>query len=269
MKSVVKGISGRIGFVPTMGFLHEGHLSLVRASKKESDSTVVSIYVNPSQFGANEDLSSYPRNFDKDVELLADLEVDYVFFPSNEEMYPNGYKTWINTDEITNVLCGASRPTHFRGVTTIVAKFVQIIQPQLMFMGEKDFQQIVVLETMLKDLNFECKIRRCGIVRESDGLAMSSRNKYLNTDDRKKALCLSKSLVETQKLFSDGTDDPGKIISEISKIIQNSNGKIDYIEIVDSVTLKSVSVVQNGNRILLAVKIAETRLIDNIELVSH
>jgi pantoate--beta-alanine ligase len=136
-------------------------------------------------------------------------------------------------------------------------------------MGEKDFQQIVVLETMLKDLNFECKIRRCGIVRESDGLAMSSRNKYLNTDDRKKALCLSKSLVETQKLFSDGTDDPGKIISEISKIIQNSNGKIDYIEIVDSVTLKSVSVVQNGNRILLAVKIAETRLIDNIELVSH
>ena len=266
MKSVVKGISGRIGFVPTMGFLHEGHLSLVRASKKESDSTVVSIYVNPSQFGANEDLSSYPRNFDKDVELLADLEVDYVFFPSNEEMYPNGYKTWINTDEITNVLCGASRPTHFRGVTTIVAKFVQIIQPQLMFMGEKDFQQIVVLETMLKDLNFECKIRRCGIVRESDGLAMSSRNKYLNTDDRKKALCLSKSLKHANMIFKSGNNDTQHIKKKISQIIKKSKGEIDYIEIVDSNTLQPVGEIEKGNRILLAVKIGKTRLIDNAEV---
>ena len=266
MKSVSAALNGSIGFVPTMGYLHEGHLSLVRASKAECDFTIVSIYVNPSQFGENEDLSSYPRDFDNDIKLLSDLDVDIIFFPSNDEMYPIGFKTWIVTDEITNILCGKSRPNHFKGVTTIVAKLVNIVKPQLMLMGEKDFQQIVVLETMLKDLNFECKICRCGIVRESDGLAMSSRNKYLNTDDRKKALCLSKSLKHANMIFKSGNNDTQHIKKKISQIIKKSKGEIDYIEIVDSNTLQPVGEIEKGNRILLAVKIGKTRLIDNAEV---
>ena len=169
-----------IGFVPTMGYLHEGHLSLVKQSNKESDITIVSIYVNPSQFGANEDLDHYPRDLERDLEFLGQYDVDAVFLPTTEEMYPENYLTWINVDEISAMYCGASRPGHFKGVATIVSKLINIVKPLYIYMGEKDYQQIAVLKKMIQDLNYDCYIRPCPIVREKDGLAMSSRNVYLN-----------------------------------------------------------------------------------------
>lgn len=180
--------SQTIGFVPTMGYFHKGHLSLVAEANKNCDITVVSIFVNPSQFGPNEDFSSYPRDLQRDLELLNQYKVDYVFNPTPDQMYPAGYKTWINVEELSSILCGASRPGHFRGVATVITKLINIIKPSLMFMGEKDFQQIVVLQTMLKDLNFHTQIHPCPIIREADGLAMSSRNVYLNSEQRQQAL---------------------------------------------------------------------------------
>jgi len=199
-----------VGFVPTMGFLHKGHLSLVEQSNKLCDHTVVSIYVNPSQFGANEDLGSYPRNMTRDLELLGQYKVDYVFCPTTEDMYPADYRTWINVEELGSVLCGASRPGHFKGVATIVLKLINIVHPNFMFMGEKDFQQIAVLRTMLKDLNLLTQIVPCPIVREPDGLAMSSRNSYLNPAERKQALCLSLAIQLARKLFAQGELNPSE-----------------------------------------------------------
>ncbi len=257
----------KIGFVPTMGFLHEGHLSLVCAAKKQSDIVIVSIFVNPTQFGVNEDLSNYPRNIERDIKLLENLDVDYIFFPTDEQMYPEGYKTWVNVDKITQVLCGRSRPTHFRGVTTIVAKLMNLIDPDIMFMGEKDFQQLVVLKQMAKDLNFRTKIVGCSIIREKDGLALSSRNKYLSSKGRIKALCLNKSLLLAQKLFNEGISSSNKIISQMTNLIEENEGIIDYIEVFDPVTLEHLSEFKSGSRIALAVIIENTRLIDNIEIV--
>jgi len=267
MLSIRRQLNGKIGFVPTMGFLHEGHLSLVSAAKKQSDIVIVSIFVNPAQFGLNEDLSSYPRNIERDIKLLENLDVDYIFFPTDEQMYPEGYKTWVNVDKITQVLCGRSRPTHFRGVTTIVAKLMNLIDPDLMFMGEKDFQQLVVLKQMAKDLNFRTKIVGCSIIREKDGLALSSRNKYLSSKGRIKALCLNKSLLLAQKLFNEGISSSNKIISQMTHLIEENEGIIDYIEVFDPVTLEHLSEFESGSRIALAVIIENTRLIDNIEIV--
>ena len=267
MSSIRRQLKGKIGFVPTMGFLHEGHLSLVREAKKQTDIVIVSIYVNPTQFGVNEDLSKYPSNIERDIELLTNLEVDYIFFPTDEQMYPEGYKTWVNVDRITQVLCGRSRPTHFRGVTTIVAKLMNIIDPDLMFMGEKDFQQLVVLKQMAKDLNFRTKIVGCSIIREKDGLALSSRNKYLSSEEREKALCLNKSLLLSQKLFNEGITNSNKIISQMTNLIENNEGIIDYIEVFDPKTFEHISEIVIGSRIALAIIIENTRLIDNIQIV--
>ncbi len=256
----------KIGFVPTMGYLHDGHLSLVRTAKENSDLVVVSIFVNPTQFGANEDLSTYPRDFERDISLLENLEVDVVFFPNNQEMYPTGYKTWVVTDEITSILCGKSRPTHFKGVTTIVSKLINIVNPESMFMGTKDFQQLTVLKQMVQDLNFRTKIIGCPIVRENDGLAMSSRNKYLNEIERKNALCLSESIKSAQKMIKNGEKSPNKIIESVKKIITKKSGKIDYVEILDERTLKFTDSIDEHSRLFLAVYIGKTRLIDNANL---
>jgi len=261
--------SQTIGFVPTMGYFHKGHLSLVAEANKNCDITVVSIFVNPSQFGPNEDFSSYPRDLQRDLELLNQYKVDYVFNPTPDQMYPAGYKTWINVEELSSILCGASRPGHFRGVATVITKLINIIKPSLMFMGEKDFQQIVVLQTMLKDLNFHTQIHPCPIIREADGLAMSSRNVYLNSEQRQQALCLSLAIKQAQEQYKQGIDDPQILKKNAFDLIIRAGGRIDYIKFVDSVSLQEVKQAKDDTRILLAVFIGKTRLIDNAALGSY
>ncbi len=255
-----------VGFVPTMGFLHAGHLSLVKASLKDNDKTVVSIYVNPSQFSPSEDLSEYPRDLERDIELLSELDVDYVFFPSDKEMYPDNYKTWVTVDGITQILCGRSRPTHFKGVTTIVCKLLNIVNPDRIYLGEKDFQQLTVLKTMVRDLNMRTEVIGCSLIREKDGLAMSSRNKYLLGDARRRALCLYNSLQLAQKLFSEGINDAAAIRDEMNELILQSRGLTDYIEFIDPESLELIEKLFSGCRAVLAVKIDDTRLIDNIQI---
>ena len=262
-----EALQKKIGFVPTMGALHKGHLSLVERCHSESDLTVVSIYVNPTQFGPQEDLNHYPRNLEKDIDLLRNYHVDIVFTPDDVQMYPEGYCTWVQVEGLSDILCGASRPGHFRGVATIVLKLMHIVNPKLMFMGMKDYQQIIVLEKMIEDLNLETKIVRCPIVREPDGLAMSSRNSYLTPDERQRATCLIKALKNAQKMVNEGHLDSSILISEAENIIKQSDGRIDYIKIVDGSTLQELPEVRSGSRMMLAVYIGNTRLIDNIELL--
>jgi len=262
-----KALQKKIGFVPTMGALHKGHLSLVERCHSESDLTVVSIYVNPTQFGPQEDLNHYPRNLEKDIDLLRNYHVDIVFTPDDVQMYPEGYCTWVQVEGLSDILCGASRPGHFRGVATIVLKLMHIVNPKLMFMGMKDYQQIIVLEKMIEDLNLETKIVRCPIVREPDGLAMSSRNSYLTPDERQRATCLIKALKNAQKMVNEGYLDSSILISEAENIIKQSDGRIAYIKIVDGSTLQELPEVRSGSRMMLAVYIGNTRLIDNIELL--
>ena len=256
-----------LGFAPTMGALHEGHLSLVRLSKSNCDLSAVSIYVNPSQFGPQEDFGRYPRNLERDLALLADNGADYVFLPDNEQMYPAGYKTWVEVEGLSSILCGNSRPGHFRGVATIVLKLVQIVKPDLMFMGMKDFQQVVVLETMLRDLNSDTQIFRCPIVRESDGLAMSSRNMYLSPEERAKALCLSQTLDMARQMVASGTKRAEEVILAAEDKINAAGGRIDYISLVNGSTLQPQDVIDQDTRMLLAVYIGNTRLIDNCSLM--
>ena len=256
-----------LGFVPTMGALHEGHLSLVRLSKSNCDLSAVSIYVNPSQFGPQEDFGRYPRNLERDLALLADNGADYVFLPDNEQMYPAGYKTWVEVEGLSSILCGNSRPGHFRGVATIVLKLVQIVKPDLMFMGMKDFQQVVVLETMLRDLNSDTQIFRCPIVRESDGLAMSSRNMYLSPEERAKALCLSQTLDMARQMVAAGTKCAEEVILSAEDKINAAGGRIDYISLVNGSTLQPQDAIDQDTRMLLAVYIGNTRLIDNGSLM--
>ena len=262
-----EALQKKVGFVPTMGALHKGHLSLVERCHSESDLTVVSIYVNPAQFGPQEDLHHYPRNLEKDIDLLRNYHVDIVFTPDDVQMYPEGYCTWVQVEGLSDILCGASRPGHFRGVATIVLKLMHIVNPKLMFMGMKDYQQIIVLEKMIEDLNLETKIVRCPIVREPDGLAMSSRNSYLTPDERQRATCLIKALKNAQKMVNEGHLDSSILISEAENIIKQSDGRIDYIKIVDGSTLQELPEVRSGSRMMLAVYIGNTRLIDNIELL--
>lgn len=262
-----EALQKKVGFVPTMGALHKGHLSLVERCHSESDLTVVSIYVNPTQFGPQEDLNHYPRNLEKDIDLLRNYHVDIVFTPDDVQMYPEGYCTWVQVEGLSDILCGASRPGHFRGVATIVLKLMHIVNPKLMFMGMKDYQQIIVLEKMIEDLNLETKIVRCPIVREPDGLAMSSRNSYLTPDERQRATCLIKALKNAQQMVNEGYLDSSILISEAENIIKQSDGRIDYIKIVDGSTLQELPEVRSGSRMMLAVYIGNTRLIDNIELL--
>lgn len=257
-----------LGLVPTMGYFHEGHLSLVERSKSNCDKTVVSIFVNPAQFGPQEDLGNYPRDIERDLGMLRNHNVDYVFIPDKSEMYPPDYKTWVEVTGLSDILCGTSRPGHFRGVATIVLKLVNIIKPDKLFMGLKDYQQIVVLDKMLKDLNVETSLERCPIIREEDGLAMSSRNIYLSNAERQRALCLQKSINQAKRMLQSGVADVGVILDSAKKIIHDAKGRIDYVSIVDADTLKELKRVTSNARILLAVFIGNTRLIDNSELIS-
>lgn len=270
MKAIIRNARGKgqtIGFVPTMGYLHEGHLSLAKASTQDNDITIMSIYVNPTQFGVNEDLEKYPRSLERDSMLAEEVGVDVIFTPSNSEMYPTGYKTYVSVEGITGVLCGKSRPTHFRGVTTIVAKLLHIVEPDHAYFGQKDAQQALVIQKMVMDLNMNTKIHVCPIIRETDGLAMSSRNVYLNSEERKAALCLYQSLLEAEKSFKAGERSREKIEELIYKRIKSESlAQIDYIEIVDSKTLEKVQEITGPVLIALAIKFGATRLIDNIIL---
>jgi pantoate--beta-alanine ligase len=254
----------RIGFVPTMGYLHEGHLSLVRIAKSRSDAVVMSVYVNPTQFGPNEDLSRYPRDFERDSKLADSEGVDYIFFPSDAEMYPGGFLTSVNVDKITEALCGASRPGHFRGVATVCAKLFNAVNPHFAVFGQKDAQQAAVIRRMVKDLLLGLEIVVGPIVRESAGLAMSSRNVYLSESERWDALALSESLRLAEKSIKSGERNSDRIIGMMKKHIESKpSAKIDYVSIVHPETLEPVTVAADGSLIALAVWIGKTRLIDN------
>lgn len=255
----------RIGFVPTMGFLHEGHLSLVREAKKNSDAVVMSIFVNPTQFGPNEDFKDYPRNFDRDVALAESAGCEIIFYPDSSEVYPESYLTYVEVEKISKVMCGVSRPTHFRGVTTIVAKLFNIVKPHVAVFGQKDAQQAMIIKRMAADLNFDIKIIVAPIVRENDGLAMSSRNTYLTPEQRKQATVLYQSLMAAQTMIEAGERKIEIIQNQIKSMIeQQPDAIIDYIAIVDTTNLKPVTQLNGEILVALAVKIGKTRLIDNI-----
>jgi pantoate--beta-alanine ligase len=255
-----------IAFVPTMGFLHEGHLSLIRIAKEYADTVVVSIFVNPSQFGPNEDLDAYPRDFERDEKLCREAGADILFYPTSQNMYLDNHSLWLSEESLSTVLCGAARPGHFRGVCTIVAKLLNIVQPDFMVLGEKDAQQLRVLRRMVRDLNFAVKIIAAPTVREADGLAMSSRNKYLTPAERKEAVSLFQSLEKAKTLFADGERNAATIQSAVRAVIEKTSGKVDYIELVDDETLQPVQILEKPALIALAVKFSGARLIDNTVL---
>ncbi|HOH98720.1 MAG TPA: pantoate--beta-alanine ligase [Candidatus Cloacimonadota bacterium] len=266
MQSVSYPQGQSVGFVPTMGYLHEGHLSLVARSNQECDLTVVSIYVNPAQFGPNEDLSSYPRNLQRDLDLLGLFQVDYVFIPDDAMMYPKGYLTWVEVEQISNILCGASRPGHFKGVATIVLKLINLVRPTRMYMGEKDYQQVKLLTKMAADLNLSLKIVPCPIVRESDGLALSSRNVYLSPEQRIQARSLSQAWMQAQNSVQTGITSTAILISDATQLLLNAGARPDYVKIIHSDTLEDQSLVTCESRMLIAAYIGNTRLIDNCPL---
>ncbi|MFA6141736.1 MAG: pantoate--beta-alanine ligase [Candidatus Omnitrophota bacterium] len=254
-----------IGFVPTMGYLHEGHLSLIRTAKKHTDMVVVSIFVNPIQFSPSEDLEKYPRDLKRDEELARSAGVDIIFCPSAKDMYPDGYVTYVNVEDLTDTMCGVSRPGHFKGVLTVVAKLFGIVKPDMAYFGQKDAQQAVVVKKMADDLNMGIEVKVLPIVREKDGLAMSSRNIYLSADDRRDAVVLYRSLQDAESAVRKGERDPKKIIKMMSDMISHvPTSKIDYISIVDTKNLKDVDRIDGEVLIALAVFIGKTRLIDNV-----
>ncbi len=261
----------KISFVPTMGFLHEGHLSLIRYAKQNSEICVVSIFVNPTQFGPTEDFNRYPRDEERDLRLLEKEGCDVVFIPDVKEMYPDDYQTYVKVKKYSELLEGEFRPTHFEGVTTIVLKLFNIVQPDFAVFGQKDAQQAFIIQKMVDDLNIPIRIDVLPIVREPDGLAMSSRNVYLNEEERKQALCLYKGLKLGEKLFKEGEKEAVKIKEAVKNlIVQYSLARVDYVEIVDKDTFNRVEKLESGRfyYLLLAVRIGNTRLIDNIILVS-
>lgn len=255
----------RIGFVPTMGYLHEGHLSLVRTARQHADVVIMSIFVNPTQFGPTEDYTEYPRNFDRDVALAASVGCHIVFNPTVNDIYPENYLTYVEVEKITDVLCGRSRPTHFRGVTTIVAKLFHIVKPHVAVFGQKDAQQALVIQRMVRDLNFDIQIVVAPIVREKDGLAMSSRNIYLTPEQRQQAVALYQALMMAKSLIEKGERKAQVIKDYMRRHIERlAAATIDYIEIVDTTHLQPLAVLQGEVLIALAVKIGKPRLIDNI-----
>lgn len=254
-----------IGFVPTMGYLHEGHLSLMRFAREKCDNLVASIFVNPTQFRPEEDFNTYPRDLDHDIKLLQELGCDILFYPKSKEMYPLGYHTYITVEEIGDVLEGTSRPGFFCGVATVVAKLFNIVQPHFAVFGQKDAQQAVVIKRMVEDLNFDIKILVNPIIREPDGLAMSSRNSYLSQKERQDATILYKALTKAKETIEAGENDSKEVIKEMeSMILKVPSAKIDYLAVVNPETMKDVSTIRNNVLIVLAVKIGSTRLIDNI-----
>ncbi len=260
----------RIVLVPTMGFLHEGHLSLLREGKERGDLLVLSLFVNPTQFGQGEDLDSYPRDLERDAELARSVGVDLLFAPTASDMYPAGYSTYVNVEGLTEVLCGESRPGHFRGVTTVVCKLFTIVQPQVALFGLKDFQQLAVIRRMTADLNLPVEIVGMPIVRETDGLAMSSRNSYLLPPQRCQALALSDAIRLAKAAVAAGEKDAAALLQLVqSRIEQESDAAIDYVQICHADTLQEVAVVDRHAVLLLAVRIGQTRLIDNSYLVEE
>jgi pantoate--beta-alanine ligase len=253
-----------IGFVPTMGYLHEGHMSLVKASKNICDITVVSIFVNPKQFGPKEDYSKYPRNLERDLKLLEEAKIDMVFIPDVDTIYPEGFSTTINIGPLANVLEGTFRPGHFDGVCTVVTKLFNIVKPDKAFFGEKDYQQLKIIQKLVKDLNLDIEIVPIPTKREEDGLAMSSRNAYLNQEERRRASSIYRFLLKAKEAFEKGIKDTDKII-EYAKAVLDVD-VIDYIKIVDKETLEEKTTPSKYDRILIAVRIGSTRLIDNVEI---
>jgi len=254
-----------VGFVPTMGYLHEGHLVLVRRARAGNSSVIVSIFVNPTQFGPQEDFAKYPRDPKRDLAMLEKEKVDLVFMPSVVEMYPLQFSSWVEVGKISERLEGASRPGHFRGVATVVAKLFNIVQPDRAYFGQKDAQQLVVIKKMVADLNMDLEIVGVPTVREPDGLAMSSRNIYLNPEERKAALVLYQALTLAQKLWSQGEKDAQTIRQKMTGLIQKQPlAHIDYISIADAETLDELDIVKPPAIVSLAVKIGRTRLIDNV-----
>ena len=253
----------KIGLVPTMGFLHEGHLSLVRIARSKCDFLVVSVFVNPTQFGPQEDLRRYPRNVSRDLRLLKKEGADLVFNPSVRTVYPSGFRTYVEVSDWSKLLCGASRPIHFRGVTTVVLKLFNIITPDIAFFGRKDYQQAVIIKRMVKDLDLPVRIVTGKIVREPDGLAMSSRNTYLSKTQRKDAVVLYESLKWLKQAYVKGLRDPRLAFKKMASMIRNKKGRIDYIALVDKNTLEPVSKLRKGTLSALAVYFGRTRLIDN------
>jgi pantoate--beta-alanine ligase len=265
-----KAQNSQVGFVPTMGYLHAGHASLIHEARRRvgpNGQVVVSIYVNPTQFGPAEDLSKYPRDLDHDKMLCREAGVDVLFVPDNAQMYPQGYSTYVVEEQLARRMEGASRPTHFRGVTTVVAKLFNLVQPNVAVFGAKDFQQATIIERMVRDLNFPIKIVVAPTIREPDGLAMSSRNKYLSPVQREQALILSKSLEYTRKAVSVAPVAAGCLREEVGKLIDTaSEARLDYVEFFDPKTLEPAEQVARGTQMALAVFIGKTRLIDNSRL---
>lgn len=257
----------RLGFVPTMGALHEGHLSLVRAARASTDVVAASIFVNPTQFGPNEDLAKYPRSFEHDCELLEREGVELLFAPSVDEMYPAGAVTWVTVEGLSDKLDGRSRPGHFRGVTTVVAKLFHIVEPETAFFGQKDAAQVAIIRRMVRDLNLPVEIVVCPIVRDPDGLAMSSRNAYLDPEQRKRALVLHRSMMRMQGLADAGERDAAKLLAAGRREFEEERSvRLDYCELVDANTLDPVADISNGALAAVAAFVGNTRLIDNIVL---
>ena len=255
----------RIGFVPTMGYLHDGHLSLIRAARRDTDIVVMSIFVNPIQFGPKEDLKRYPRDLKRDIKLAKLSGVDIIFYPTDKSMYPSDFRTYVEVSKLSSLLCGKSRPGHFRGVTTVVTKLFNIVEPDIVYFGQKDAQQAIIIKRMIRDLNMPLKIKILPIIRERDGLAMSSRNSYLNQSERVDALVLNQALKLAKSLIKRGERESGYLIKKMKTLINKKRcAKIDYVQIVDLKNLTPVRKIRGKVLIALAIWIGRTRLIDNL-----
>lgn len=264
MQQFARERRGGIALVPTMGYLHEGHASLMVEARKRAKTVVASIFVNPTQFGVNEDLDSYPRDLERDKEIAAAAGVDVIFAPTAAEMYPAGYQSYLNVEEITTHLCGASRPGHFRGVTTVVAKLFNIVAPKVAIFGKKDFQQLAVIRRMVRDFNFDVEIVGMPIVREADGLAMSSRNAKLDPEQRRQALCLSRSIAAAKEAFRCGERSVATLRGTALAVINaESAAGLDYLEFRDQDTLLPLEKADERTLLALAVRVGSVRLIDN------
>jgi pantoate--beta-alanine ligase len=254
----------KIAFVPTMGFFHDGHVSLMREGRSRGDSLAISIYVNPTQFGPHEDFEKYPRDFERDRALAEGVGVDVIFYPENKEMYPEYYQTDVNVEKVTQNLCGISRPGHFRGVTTVCAKLFNSVKPHYAIFGKKDFQQLIAIQRMVKDLNMDLEIVGMPIVREADGLAMSSRNVYLKEDERESALSLSRSLKLAKRMYDGGERSASIILKEVKEFIEgHPHAGVDYARICDTTNLTDIERLEGESVLALAVRVSKTRLIDN------
>jgi len=254
-----------IAFVPTMGFLHEGHLSLMREGRQRASLMASSLFVNPTQFGPNEDFSRYPRNFEGDCAMMRQVPVDVLFAPEPDVMFPRGSQTWVEVTEMTGGLCGAHRPGHFRGVTTVVAKLFNIVKPHIALFGEKDYQQFRAIERMVEDLNFDIQIVPVPTIREPDGLAMSSRNAYLSSDQRRQALALSGALRAAAAAFKAGARDPHELVQAARRSLEGTpEVQVEYVEAVDARTLENVARIERPVVVAIAARLGPTRLIDNM-----